>query len=161
MRRYVTAKPLQEHTTASFYDYVLGLYKPPDVLPDAKAALGIRISKTKKGLLNVRCKREVKQLTEAEVVGLAAEYQLDVEELTQALTKRKFAITNQEGQQTNVKPRTTGRRGKPRKANEADAHLRAFAERQAGSEDQLQQSVADTDVHAQGILQPELGTPLE
>jgi len=98
---YVIRRAFKDYTPQEFHSYVTGLYKAPDVIPDAKGAPGIRITKGKKALV-IKCTREGKQVTTAELVALALEYQLDQETLRTALTKRKFQIVNEEGEVTNL-----------------------------------------------------------
>lgn len=152
--RYVIRRAFQTYTPEEFHQHVTGMYKAPDVIPDSKAATGVRLSRNKNGSLIVTCKREEKTLTTAEVSALAEEYQMTTDDLTVALTKRKFTVKDQEGNVTNVKPRSS-RRGRAGKTEaQRDAHLNQEPGHEQGThQDKLFESGPHSDVHEKSSLQ--------
>lgn len=137
-------------TPQQFYDYVLSLRKAPETAPESKAAVGIKLhvnAAETPASVKIRCKRDPKAVTEAEVAALAIEYSLDALELTALFNKRKFQITNANGEVTNDKPKSRKRSAPKRNAqhNEDSA--------QAPCPDQLFVAGADSNLSTEGAVQ--------
>lgn len=152
MSKYTIGPSIHEQTAQAYHAYVKSLYKAPDVAPDSQSAPGIKLYVTDLRIV-IRCKRDEKQLTTAEAVALCLEYGIDYETFTALLTKRGFALVNEEGVQINVKPRIARAGRRTKAAAEADAHL-AANQRQAACADQLLFTRPASDVHEEGTLCP-------
>ncbi len=153
MAKMTIGPPLSDQTDESFYDYVKALRKQQastasKTVPDVAILFG---SKTQ-----VRIKRPVKQVTEAELVLLAAEYEKSIAELTELLTKRKIRIVNDQGEQTNARAKKpkSGRpagSGKRKKASQAYANDNACPGPNGGG-DQFEQPGSDSDLPPESSL---------
>lgn len=122
MRRYVISKHISEHKTAAeFMAHVKSLAIEPDTLPGSKLVSDMKVTQGEDGTIRLYCTRASKQLTLDEVALLEQEYSLI--DLATLLTKRGYVLTNQNGEQTNAKPKRTASR-RPRKTRaEENAHL--------------------------------------
>jgi hypothetical protein len=151
--RYVLTTPVREQTPEQFYEYVLSLRRISAGASESKAAKGIKLHVQDSGKVIIRCTRDTKQVTLAEIENLAIEYEQNQEELYKLFNERKFNITNESGETLNVKPKRT-RAKRATKRTEADAHIEQNRQ-QADRSDQLFFSGTDTNLSAQSTLQPE------
>ena len=90
----ISPKPFDSFTPNEYYSYVKSLYYVP--VDTSRAPVeGLSVSRTKSGKLSVRKSksRAFNYILHSELTTMAEHYEVDLSELREAFTTRKFIIT--------------------------------------------------------------------